>query len=94
MRTSGTLDKILKIYADKGYAGAPNYEFIALNKIEDGIMSKDFKTCGLAEREILRSKAILKFRYFVEQKLGSAICVIKTSGPGLQKHLRITSISC
>jgi len=28
---------------DKGYPGAPNRNFLALNKIKDGIMRKDTK---------------------------------------------------
>ncbi len=38
-----TNDKIQKVYADKGYAGAPNRSFLALNNIGDGIMRKDSK---------------------------------------------------
>ncbi|WP_022668245.1 hypothetical protein [Desulfospira joergensenii] len=36
-----TKDKIKITYADKGYAGTPNREFMALRKINDGIMRKD-----------------------------------------------------
>ncbi|MCP3941403.1 MAG: hypothetical protein GY710_07975 [Desulfobacteraceae bacterium] len=31
------------VYADKGYAGAPNREFLAMNHFKDGIMRKDEK---------------------------------------------------
>lgn len=65
-----TKDKIQKVYADKGYAGAPNRGFLALNKIKDGIMRKDSKTAKLTETEIERNKAISKLRYIVEQYFG------------------------
>ncbi|MBC8180128.1 IS5 family transposase [candidate division KSB1 bacterium] len=65
-----TKNKIQKVYADKGYAGAPNRGFLALNNIKDGIMRKDSKTAKLTETEIERNKAISKFRYIVEQYFG------------------------
>ena len=65
-----TKDKIDTTYADKGYAGAPNREFLALNKIRDGIMRKDNKNAKLTELEILRNKAISKHRYIIEQYFG------------------------
>lgn len=61
-----TKDKIEIAYADKGYPGAPNREFLALNKIKDGIMRKDEKNAKLAELEIERNKGISKYRYIVE----------------------------
>ena len=36
-----TKQPIDKVYADKGYVGKPNREFLALNNIVDGIMRKD-----------------------------------------------------
>lgn len=33
-----------KVYADKGYFGEPNRDFLNLNDIEDGIMRKDSTT--------------------------------------------------
>ena len=33
-----TKEPIKKVYADKGYFGKPNREFLSLNRIEDGIM--------------------------------------------------------
>jgi IS5 family transposase len=65
-----TTDKVQTVYADKGYAGSPNRGFLALNKIKDCIMRKDSKTAKLTELEILRNKAISKFRYIVEQYFG------------------------
>ena len=65
-----TKDKIDTTYADKGYAGAPNRESLALNKIRDGIMRKDNKNAKLTELEILRNKAISKHRYIIEQYFG------------------------
>jgi IS5 family transposase len=65
-----TKDKIQKVYANKGYAGAPDRGFLALNKIKDGIMRKDSKTAKLTETEIERNKAISKLRYIVEQYFG------------------------
>jgi IS5 family transposase len=60
-----TKQKIKKVYADKGYAGKPNRDFLALNKIEDGIMRKDSTTAKLTELEIQCRKAISKIRYVV-----------------------------
>ena len=65
-----TKQPIEKVYADKGYAGKPNRDFLALNKIADGIMRKDSTTAKLTEFEIERNKKISKFRYIVEQYFG------------------------
>jgi transposase, IS5 family len=65
-----TQRQIKKVYADKGYAGEPNRDFLALNKIEDGIMRKGSTTAKLTKLEILRNKAISKIRYIVEQYFG------------------------
>jgi IS5 family transposase len=61
---------IKKVYADKGYAGKPNRDFLALNKIADGIMRKDSTTAKLTEYEKKRNKKISKVRYIVEQYFG------------------------
>lgn len=58
------------VYADKGYAGLPNREFLSMNKLGDGIMRKDSTTAKLTEREIVRNKKISKVRYIVEQYFG------------------------
>ena len=58
------------VYADKGYAGAPNREFLAMNELKDGIMRKDTQTAKLTEYEIDRNKKISKVRYIVEQYFG------------------------
>jgi IS5 family transposase len=65
-----TKDKIKTAYADKGYAGAPNREFLALNNIKDGIMRKENINAKLTAFEIKRNKSISKFRYIVEQYFG------------------------
>ena len=65
-----TEDKIKIVYADKGYPGSPNRNFLALNNIKDGIMRKDEKNAKLTEFEIERNKAISKHRYIVEQYFG------------------------
>lgn len=65
-----TKQKIEKVYADKGYAGKPNRDFLAGNKIADGIMRKDSTTAKLTEYEIERNKKISKVRYIVEQYFG------------------------
>ena len=65
-----TKQKIEKGYADKGYAGKPNRDFLAGNKIADGIMRKDSTTAKLTEYEIERNKKISKVRYIVEQYFG------------------------
>jgi transposase, IS5 family len=65
-----TKQKIKKVYADKVYAGKPNRGFLALNKIEDGIMRKNSTTAKLTESEILRNKAISIIRNIVEQYFG------------------------
>ncbi len=65
-----TKQPIKKVYADKGYAGKPNRNFLALNKIADGIMRKDSTTTKLTKLEIKRNKQISKVRYIVEQYFG------------------------
>ena len=54
----------------KGYFGKPNREFLALNKIEDGIMRKAAIGAEVTEYEQERNKAISKARYIVEQYFG------------------------
>jgi len=65
-----TKQPIKKVFADKGYAGRPNRDFLAENKIADGIMRKDSTTAKLTEFEIERNKKISKVRYIVEQYFG------------------------
>ena len=65
-----THQKIEKVFADKGYAGKPNREFLSENKIADGIMRKDSTTAKLTEFETERNKNISKIRYIVEQYFG------------------------
>ena len=65
-----TKEPIKKVFADKGYFGKPNREFLALNKIEDGIMRKATTGTELTEYETVRNKAISKVRYIVEQYFG------------------------
>jgi len=59
-----------KVYADKGYFGEPNRDFLSRNDIQDGIMRKDTTTAKLTEYEIERNKKIAKKRYVVEQYFG------------------------
>ena len=65
-----TKQSIEKVYADKGYAGQPNRDFLALNEIADGIMRKDSTTAKITEYEIERNTQISKVRYIVEQYFG------------------------
>jgi transposase, IS5 family len=65
-----TKEPIKIVYADKGYFGKPNRDFLALNKIADGIMRKATTGAELTEYEIARNKAISKVRYIVEQYFG------------------------
>jgi IS5 family transposase len=65
-----TKQPIEKVYADKGYAGKPNRDFLHLNNIDDGIMRKDSTTAKLTEYEKERNKKISKVRYIVEQYFG------------------------
>jgi len=65
-----TKQPIKKVYADKGYAGEPNRNFLAQNNIFDGIMRKDSTTAKLTELEIERNKKLSKVRYIVEQYFG------------------------
>ncbi len=67
-----TDQKIDVVYADKGYAGAPNRNFLAMNQIADGIMRKNNINASLTEAEIARNKSISKKRYIVEQYFGLA----------------------
>lgn len=65
-----TKQPVEKVYADKGYAGKPNRDFLAMNKIADGIMRKDSTTVKLTSCEKNRNKKISKVRYIVEQYFG------------------------
>jgi len=58
------------VYADKGYHGQENREFLSLNDFGDGIMRKDTTTAKLTELETDRNKRISKVRYIVEQYFG------------------------
>ena len=63
-------EPLKKVFADKGCFGKPNREFLALNKIKDGIMRKATIGTELTEDEKERNKAISKVRYIVEQYFG------------------------
>lgn len=65
-----TKNPIKKVFADKGYFGKSNREFLNLNKIEDGIMRKATTGTELTDLEKARNKAIAKIRYIVEQYFG------------------------
>jgi IS5 family transposase len=65
-----TKQEIKKVYADKADAGKPNRDFLALNKIANGIMKKDSTTAKLTEYEKERNKKISEVRYIVEQYFG------------------------
>lgn len=65
-----TEEPIGKVYADKGYSGKPNRQFLAMNKIDDGIMRKNTRSIKLTAYEKERNKQIAKKRYIVEQYFG------------------------
>ena len=65
-----TEEPIDKVYADKGYYGKPNWDFLAMNNIADGIMRKDTTSTKLTDTEIERNKQLSKKRYIVEQYFG------------------------
>jgi len=65
-----TNQPLQKVYADKGYFGKPNRDFLNLNGIEDGIMRKDTATAKLTGYEIERNKKLAQKRYIVEQYFG------------------------
>jgi IS5 family transposase len=65
-----TGQRLKKVYADKGYYGEPNRDFLSLNHIEDGIMRKDTTTAKLTEYEKQRNKKLSKKRYIIEQYFG------------------------
>ena len=65
-----TEEPVKKVFADKGYFGKPNRDFLSMNKIEDAIMRKATTGTELTEYETERNKAISKVRYIVEQYFG------------------------
>jgi transposase, IS5 family len=65
-----TKQPLEKVYADKGYFGKPNREFLSMNNIADGIMRKNTTTAKLTSYEKERNKKISKVRYIVEQCFG------------------------
>jgi IS5 family transposase len=58
------------VFADKGYYGKNNRDFLHMNGIEDGIMRKAAPGMELTAYEKERNKAISKIRYIVEQYFG------------------------
>ena len=70
--TKGIHGKALpaRVYADKGYGGEPNRDFLNINGIGDGIMRKNQINASLTEAEIQRNKEISKVRYKIEQYFG------------------------
>mgnify|MGYP002350869657 FL=1 len=69
-RSGHTKTPIKKVYADKGYFGKNNREFLHMNNIADGIMTKASRGTELTPFEKERNKAISKIRYKVEQYFG------------------------
>ena len=65
-----TKNPIKKVYADKGYFGKNNREFLHLNNITNGIMTKATRGTELTPFEKDRNKDISKIRYKVEQYFG------------------------
>jgi IS5 family transposase len=65
-----TAQPLKAVYADKGYHGEPNRDFLSLNNIADGIMRKDTTTAKLTEYEKRRNQKISKKRYIIEQYFG------------------------
>jgi IS5 family transposase len=59
-----------RVYADKGYCGEPNRDFLNMNGIGDGIMRKNQINAALTETEIQRNERISKVRYKIEQYFG------------------------
>ena len=59
-----------KVYADKGYCGEPNRDFLNMNGIGGGIMRKNQINATLTEAEIQRNKRISKIRHKIEQYFG------------------------
>lgn len=65
-----TAQPLKAVYADKGYHGEPNRDFLNLNHIADGIMRKDTSTAKLTAYEKQRNRKISKKRYIIEQYFG------------------------
>jgi len=82
-----TEQPIAQVFADKGYAGKPNRDFLALNEIADGIMRKNSTTAKLTKYEKERNRKISKVRYIVEQYFGISHLHDKA------KRARFTSIA-
>ena len=88
-------DQILeKVYADKGYFGEPNRNFLTLNKIEDGIMRKDTSTAKLTEYEKERNRKISKKRYIVEQYFGLSHLHDRAKRAKFTTIIKIRSMRC
>src|SRR5690606_27290199 len=51
------------VYADKGYHGQLNREFLHINDMKDGTMRKDERNARITDLEIERNKKISKVRY-------------------------------
>ncbi|WP_446787209.1 hypothetical protein [Macellibacteroides fermentans] len=68
-----TEEPIKKVFADKGYFGKPNREFLSLNNIEDGIMRKATAGVELTEYESVYRGAILWIKPFIQQGVSGKV---------------------
>ncbi len=70
IKSMHTRKKLPKVYADKGYNGRSNREFLHINDMVDWIMRKDERNAKLTAFEIERNKMISRVRYKIEQYFG------------------------
>ena len=78
-----------KVYADKGYFGKPNREFLSMNNIADGIIRENTTTAKLTSYEKERNKKISKVRYIVDNTSDSVIYMMGHIELGLLLLLKI-----
>jgi IS5 family transposase len=60
-----------RVYADKGYFGQKQEDFLRENNLRSGIMDRALKNKPLTSRNITRNKLISRLRYAVERTFGS-----------------------
>jgi IS5 family transposase len=74
------ISPLKKVYTNKGYFGKYYRDFLNLNQIANGIMTKATRGTELTQYEIERNIAISKVRYVVEQYF--RISTAMPFGPG------------
>ncbi|WP_152971974.1 hypothetical protein [Desulfatitalea tepidiphila] len=89
-----TDQKINVVYADKGYAGAPNRNFLSMNKIADGIMRKTISMLPLPKPKSPETNPSPKNDTLSNSTLAWPPCLMIAAGHVFPPLLRTASMPC